>query len=276
MTMKRIASFFLVVGLILAGVYGLFWVYCEYFCEKSQIQAKKPAENLEKKKDPKVFGRVPLGGEIRKEFLSDSYDVPAVQYFTRLKTPRFMREYDRTLYDTPHAEPGKSSLSGYWGLLRAAYPEIEVWRKSDIQRLKEQSAEVAREMEQGPSETEINSMRNSEYDLDSAHLVYIAQVLDRDIIVSSNIGPGFDLFTENGETFHYDTLEEIAAEANRPETIWLHNINQRHWVVALPNSYDLDDDDSDDDEPREHRNVRCIVRDEPLPTPPHTHAPSFL
>ena len=164
---------------------------------------------------------------------------PRVLPSKKIRTPKTIREYERTLYDVPH--DGKC---GFWALLRGLNPEDELIHVKDIADLKKKAAKCALKTELGPSRQEVRKMFFGDAPLDTAMLPYVSHAVERDVIVSSNEIPGFDLFTKDGETFHYDTIDEINKEAEKSSTVWLHNISNVHWTVAIPNP---DEDEKEHD-----------------------------
>jgi hypothetical protein len=148
----------------------------------------------------------------------------------KMRTPRLMKEFGRVLYDVPH-----DGNCGFWALLRGFKPNDELIRVDEIMELKHRSAKCAARTEFGPSHQEIGRMFGGHEWLDTAALPYVSKALDRDIIVSSSERNfGYDLFTYEGEAFHYDSIDEVHKEAANEKTIWLHNINNNHWTVAIP------------------------------------------
>jgi hypothetical protein len=100
--------------------------------------------------------------------------------------------------------------------------------------LKHLAAKCAAKTEFGPSRQEIGRLFGGNGWLDTGALPYVSCALKRDIIVSSSDKNfGYDLFTKEGEAWHYDLLDEIYREAADEKTIWLHNINNMHWTVAI-------------------------------------------
>jgi hypothetical protein len=148
----------------------------------------------------------------------------------KMPTPKLMKEYDRAIFDVPH-----DGNCGFWAILRGLNPDDELIRFDEIMDLKHKAAKYAAKMELGPSRQVIGRMFGGDEVLGTDALPYVSGALKRDIIASSSSGNfGFDLFAANGETFHYDSIDEISKEAGDEKTIWLHNINNAHWVVAIP------------------------------------------
>jgi hypothetical protein len=146
-----------------------------------------------------------------------------------MRTPKFMREFDRVLYDVPH-----DGRCGFWAILRGLKPNDELIRLDEIMELKHLAAMCAAKTEFGPSRQEIGRMFGGDEWLGTDALPYVAHALKRDIIVSSSDKDfGCDLFTEDGEVFHYASIDEIHKEAGNGQTIWLHNIDNAHWTVAI-------------------------------------------
>ncbi|MDR2812814.1 MAG: hypothetical protein LBB05_03460 [Puniceicoccales bacterium] len=146
-----------------------------------------------------------------------------------MHTPKFMQEFDRTLYDVP-----RDGNCGFWAILRGLKPDDELIRLDEVMDLKHRAAKCAAKTEFGPSRQEIGRMFGGNEWLDTGALPYVSHALKCDIIVSSSDKSfGYDLFTEEGEAFHYDSINEIHKEAANGKTIWLHNINNMHWVVAI-------------------------------------------
>jgi hypothetical protein len=146
-----------------------------------------------------------------------------------MRTPRFIREFDRVLYDVPH-----DGNCGFWAILRGLKPDDELIRMDEIVDLKRRAAKCAAKTEFGPSHQEIDHMFGGNEWLDTAMLPYISHALERDIIVSSSDKNfGCDFFTEEGEAFHHNSIDEIHREAANEKTIWLHNIDNVHWTVAI-------------------------------------------
>jgi hypothetical protein len=146
-----------------------------------------------------------------------------------MRTPKFMREFDRALYDVPH-----DGNCGFWAVLRGLKPDDELIRLDEVMDLKHSAAKCAAKTEFGPSRQEIGRMFGGNEWLDTGALPYISHALKHDIIVSSSDRNfGYDLFTEEGEAFHYDSIDEIHKEAADEKTIWLHNIDNVHWTVAI-------------------------------------------
>jgi hypothetical protein len=140
-----------------------------------------------------------------------------------------IREYERVLYDVPQDGQG-----GFWAILRGLRPHDSVIRFDEIRELKLRAAQCAEQTEFGPSPQAIGDLFGERSHLDTAALVYVAHAMGRDIIVtSSDERFGCDLFTAEGDTFHYDSVDEVYKEAANGQTIWLHNINNTHWAVAL-------------------------------------------
>ncbi|MDR1435118.1 MAG: hypothetical protein LBI77_01800 [Puniceicoccales bacterium] len=148
----------------------------------------------------------------------------------KMLTPKLIREYDRTIFDVPH-----DGNCGFWAILRGMNPDSELIRSGKIMELKRTAAKYAAKVELGPSQQTIERMFGGNEVLGTDALPYVSGALKRDIIVSSSDGNfGYDLFTAKGETFHYDSIDEISREASDEKTVWLHNINNAHWVVAIP------------------------------------------
>jgi hypothetical protein len=146
-----------------------------------------------------------------------------------MRTPKFMREFDRVLYDVPH-----DGNCGFWAILRGLKPDDELIRLDEIMNLKYRAAKCAAQTEFGPSRQEIGRMFGGNEWLDTGALPYVSHALKNDVIVSSSDKNfGYDLFTAEGETFHYDSIDEIHKEAANGKTIWLHNIDNAHWTVAI-------------------------------------------
>lgn len=147
----------------------------------------------------------------------------------KMRTPKVIKEYERTLYDAPRDGQG-----GFWAILRGLKPNAEVIRFDEVMELKYRSAQCAEQTELGPSQRAIERLFGEREMLDTAALPYVAHALARDMIVtSSDESFGCDLFTAEGETFHYDSVDEVYKEAANEKTIWLHNINNAHWAVAI-------------------------------------------
>ncbi|MDR1303453.1 MAG: hypothetical protein LBJ81_02425 [Puniceicoccales bacterium] len=148
----------------------------------------------------------------------------------KMRTPKVIHEYERTLYDVPRDGQG-----GFWAILRGLRPNAEVIRFDEVMELKYRSAQCAEQTELGPSPNEIGRLFGEREMLDTAALPYVAHALARDMIVtSSDESFGCDLFTAEGETFHYDSIDEIHKEAANEKTIWLH-FDKAHWTVAIGN-----------------------------------------
>jgi hypothetical protein len=148
----------------------------------------------------------------------------------KMRTPKMIKEYERTLYDVPRDGQG-----GFWAILRGLRPSAEVIRLDEVMELKNRSAQCAEQTELGPSQEEIERLFGEREMLDTAALPYVAHALARDMIVtSSDENFGCDLFTAEGETFHYDSVDEVHKEAANGGTIWLH-FNNGHWVAAIGN-----------------------------------------
>ncbi|MDR1590905.1 MAG: hypothetical protein LBR92_02835 [Puniceicoccales bacterium] len=151
--------------------------------------------------------------------------IPSVE----MRTPKFMQEFDRILYDVPH-----DGRCGFWAILRGLNPDDELIRLDEVMELKRLAAKCAAKTELGPSRQEIARMFGGNEWLSSHALPYVAHALKRDVIVSSSDKNfGYDLFTEDGEVFHYASIDEIHKEASSGRTIWLHNIDNVHWTVAI-------------------------------------------
>lgn len=156
--------------------------------------------------------------------------IPKAVPSKRLRTPREMRRYGRTLYDVP-----ADGQCGFWALLRGLNPKDELIRREDLLGLKKKAARCAAKTDGGPTRGEILRMFAGDEVLDTGMLPYLSHAMERDVVVTSTLENfGYDLFTENGETYHYDTVEEIEKEVESPQTIWLHNIENRHWTVGVP------------------------------------------
>lgn len=160
--------------------------------------------------------------------------IPKAVPSKRLRTPREMRRYGRILYDVP-----ADGQCGFWALLRGLNPKDELIRREDILRLKKKAARCAAKTEGGPTRGEILRMFAGDEALDTGMLPYLAHAMGRDVVVTSTLENfGYDLFTENGETYHYDTIEEVEREVESPQTIWLHNFDNHHWTVGIPDEED--------------------------------------
>ncbi|MDE6576314.1 MAG: hypothetical protein K2L24_02860 [Opitutales bacterium] len=158
---------------------------------------------------------------------------PIVVLSKPLRTPKVLRSYDRSLYDVPAEANG-----GFWALLRGLHPEDKLIRSEWIAKLKRKAAKRALAMEPGPSESEVRRMFGEETPLDTAMLPYLAQAMGQAVIVSDNQGHGYDLFLDDGETEHYDQIEDLTKYAENPQTVWLHNLDNAHWTVAVANAHD--------------------------------------
>lgn len=157
---------------------------------------------------------------------------PKVILSAPLRTPKMIREYDRTLYDVP-AGPE----AGFWALLRGKYDDDKLIRSEWIAKLKRKATKRALAMEPGPSESEVFRMFGGNAPLDTAMLPYLAQAVGRTVIVSDSQNHGYDLFFDNGDTEHYDFIEDINKYAENHKSIWLHLLED-HWTVAMHNSDD--------------------------------------
>ncbi|MDR2371899.1 MAG: hypothetical protein LBD60_02005 [Puniceicoccales bacterium] len=167
-----------------------------------------------------------------------------------MRTPKFMREFDRVLYDVPY-----DGNCGFWAVLRGLKPGDELIRSDEIMDLKHSAAKCAAKTEFGPSRQEIGRMFGGNEWLDTGALPYVAHVLKHNIIVSSSDKNfGYDLFTEEGEAFHYDSIDEIHKEAADEKTIWLHNIDNAHWTVAIHEEQKMEVDENGETlaEPEKH------------------------
>ncbi|MDR3317714.1 MAG: hypothetical protein LBS71_02835 [Puniceicoccales bacterium] len=147
----------------------------------------------------------------------------------RLRTPETIKEYNRVLYDVPHDEQ-----CGFWAVIRGLMPKNELIRFDDVLGLKYRSVEYAAKSEEEVSRQEIGRLFSKNEPFQASTLLYMTQAIGRDVIVSNaDEGAGCDLYTPEGELFHYDSIDEIYKEAANEKTIWLHKINNKHWVVAL-------------------------------------------
>jgi hypothetical protein len=235
--MKRKSSiwFWLVAAaMMIFAVCILSWQLIELHLERSlkKFEEKRvqeivvpPKDREEKVKAPKavpVMPVMPLPVDRRPRAIPSK----------KMHTPEIIREYERTLYDVPRDGQG-----GFWAILRGLRPKAEVIRFDEVMELKYRSAQCAEQTELGPSQEEIGRLFGEHEMLDTAALPYVAHALARDMIVtSSDESFGCDLFTAEGETFHYDSVDEVYKEAANEKTVWLHNINNTRWAVAVGDS----------------------------------------
>ena len=212
-----------------------YWIYCEYFCEKQVVAPKSSIV-----KDTIPGQKESITSKLIENVIEQDKDSqPEYMLSQRVDTPEYVSRYGRVFFDTP------KDMSGYWALLRAVCADKDNLMHRQIYTLKKLAAVTAFNEDNRPPDAEIKHMLSSGYDLDTSHMVYLSKGLKRDIIVSNDMDLGFDLFTEIGETYHYDSIDELEGEANTPETIWLHVQKQDdgtyHWFPAIPDEHDLID-----------------------------------
>jgi hypothetical protein len=176
---------------------------------------------------------------------------PNVMPSKAMRTPKLLQKFGRVLYDVPH-----DGNCGFWAILRGLNPDDELIHMDEVINLKYRAAKCAARTKFGPSRQEIVRMFGGNEWMDTGMLPYISHALGRDIIVSaSNKIFGYYFFTDKGEAFHYDSIDEIRNEAANEETIWLHNIDSVHWTVAIYEGRKIkaneDDEYSDDSEKHE-------------------------